>query len=77
MLDYKFEKKLKEFIVENKPEGSLDIHISCDINGNIKITENYREVVIEEFQDIIDDLKDEIDDLTDQLYEFSKMGCQD
>ena len=77
MLDYKFEKLLQDFIVKNKPEGSLDIHISCDINGTVKITENYREMLMLEIQDIIDDLRDEVENLTDQLYASSKAACED
>lgn len=75
MLDFKFEDSLRKFIVENKPSGTLDVHIYCSGSGDVEITENYSEELEEEireqFEDVIETLKDQVEYLEDELgYEY-------
>jgi hypothetical protein len=67
MLDFNFEEKLKKFVLENKPAGSLDIHISCTVSGMINITDDSCEDSDQYYQDTIEELKEQIEDLEDTI----------
>lgn len=75
MLDFKFEDSLRKFIVENKPSGTLDVHIYCSGSGEVEITENYSEElkgeIREQFEDLLEKLEDRVEYLEDELgYEY-------